>query len=415
MAVDKRTQKRLRDGIAAAQAGRREQGRALLLRVLEQAGDVEEAWWWLSQATDDPAERQQALQKVVSLNPDHPEAGGQLVELRLQRLPSVPSKASATSPPAAEAWSDRLPRVTLEEDDGVDNPFQCPYCGEATSADDTRCPYCRGNLYRRVAVSGNSEPLRGLLLVLGIGLALGLLELAAPLMALGSRLGSATPANYAMLLQVPGVQPFLGNFLQWGPVTATWLLRALLARTAIYAALIFGLRARWSLAYYGTMLVVLADVLLSLYLLVAGYLGWAGLVLNMVLIFAAGLMLFGVSYEFAVNHERLLVRPDSAARGPLDFFRRGHYYRGQGMWALAVAQWRRAVGLAPHEGEYYKDLGIGYAQIGRYDRGLRALQEAQRRSPNPDEIAKIIAVVEAEARRERAGGVGTAGGVSGAA
>jgi tetratricopeptide (TPR) repeat protein len=72
------------------------------------------------------------------------------------------------------------------------------------------------------------------------------------------------------------------------------------------------------------------------------------------------------------------------------------------MWALAVAQWRKAVGLAPRQAEYYRDLGLGYAQIGRYDRSLRALHEAQRQSSDPAEVGRIIALVEAQAQRGRA-------------
>ena len=68
---------------------------------------------------------------------------------------------------------------------------------------------------------------------------------------------------------------------------------------------------------------------------------------------------------------------------------------------MAVAQWRKAVGLAPHVPVYYKDLGLGYAQIGRYDRSLRALHEARRQSPEPDELDQIIALVEAKAEQER--------------
>jgi lipoprotein NlpI len=170
----------------------------------------------------------------------------------------------------------------------------------------------------------------------------------------------------------------------------------------VYVLLILGLRARWRLAYYGAMLGLLADVLFALYLLVAGHLGWAAVLLNGVLALGAGVMLFAVSYEFAVNHERLLVRPDSTSRSPQDFHHRGHLYRRQGQWALAVAQWRKAVGLAPHQPDYYRDLGLGYAQLGRFDRSLRALHEARRQSANSAEIDQIIAVVEAQARQERA-------------
>ena len=49
------------------------------------------------------------------------------------------------------------------------------------------------------------------------------------------------------------------------------------------------LRARLSLGFYAALLVTLADVLLSLYLLVTGYGGWAGALLNLVMSLAVGI------------------------------------------------------------------------------------------------------------------------------
>jgi hypothetical protein len=63
------------------------------------------------------------------------------------------------------------------------------------------------------------------------------------------------------------------------------------------------------------------------------------------------------------------------------------------MWAMAVAQWRKAVGLAPQVPGYYKQLGIGYAQIKRFDRSLKALEEAGRQAPDDGQIGEIIALV----------------------
>jgi lipoprotein NlpI len=97
---------------------------------------------------------------------------------------------------------------------------------------------------------------------------------------------------------------------------------------------------------------------------------------------------------------RVLTRPDTTARSAADFYKRGHDYRKLGMWALAVAQWRRAVGLAPEEGLYYKDLGIGYAKIKRFDRSLRVLKEAQQKRNADHSLAEIIALVEEQASKE---------------
>jgi len=66
---------------------------------------------------------------------------------------------------------------------------------------------------------------------------------------------------------------------------------------------------------------------------------------------------------------------------------------------MAVAQWRKAVGLAPRVPDFYKHLGRGYAQIQRFDRSLRALKEAQRQAPEDADIAEIIRLVETKAER----------------
>jgi tetratricopeptide (TPR) repeat protein len=95
-----------------------------------------------------------------------------------------------------------------------------------------------------------------------------------------------------------------------------------------------------------------------------------------------------------------MVRPDLTARSPLDFYQRGHQYRRRGMWAMAVAQWRKAVGLAPQTPGYYKQLAIGYAQIKRFDRSLMALEQARRQAPDDSQIAEIITIVRGQSEAQ---------------
>jgi tetratricopeptide (TPR) repeat protein len=163
---------------------------------------------------------------------------------------------------------------------------------------------------------------------------------------------------------------------------------------------LLALRERMSLGYYAALLVTLADVLLSFYLLITGYAGWAGTLLNLVMSLATGTLLFGLNSEFAINVERIMVKADPSARSPTDFYKRGHQYRQRGMWAMAVAQWRKAVGLAPKVPAYYKQLGIGYAQIKRFDRSLRALEEAGRQAPDDGQVAEIMALVRGQSETQ---------------
>jgi hypothetical protein len=383
------TQRRLKDGVAAAQAGNRVRGRDLLLQVVQAERDNETAWWWLAHCADSAHEQMRALEQVVRLNPAHAEAQAALLRLRQQQVAETPAARAVD-------WTALLPNTPLEADDGVDDPYQCPYCGRPTGADDGRCPHCRGGLLVRVARTGGASALQLVLLLLGVSLGLGLLELSAPLLALAAQQNPNLADSLGALRLMFGLGVFLGNYAALTPAAAWQLLQLLLVRAGLLLAVLLGLRERWGLAFYAALLALLADALAALYLLIMGQLGLAAAA-NLLLALAAGVLLFGVSNEFAVNLERILVRPDPTARSALDYYKRGHTYRRQGMWALAVAQWRKAVGLAPQVTVYYKHLGIGYAQIKRFARSLRALEEAQRQAPADAEIAEIIALVRAKA------------------
>ena len=362
-------------------------GRDLLLRVIQQDRDVEAAWWGLYQALDDAQGQTRALENVLRLNPLHPEAQQALVDARQKEL----SAAKTTD------WASLLPEAGLELDDGIDDQFQCPYCGRPTGIDDRHCPHCRGGLYIRVARSAGSAALRLVLLLLGISLAAGVIEMLGPAFAMGVAQGTADRAAFQTLLQFAVVPLVLGDFLQLSRPVAVLLLEIYLVRAGLLAAILVSLRARWSLGFYSALIGIGGDLLLSAYLVITSYVGVASALLNGALALAIVVLLFGLSDEFAVNSERVLVKPNTKARGALDFYKLGHHYRQRHMWAMAVAQWRKAVGLAPHVPQYYKHLAIGYAQIKRFSRSLRTLEEARRQAPDDPEIGEIKALVQSQA------------------
>jgi tetratricopeptide (TPR) repeat protein len=366
-------QRRLKEGADALQAGNRVRARDLLLQVVERDPGLEPAWWWLYQAVDDPREKMRALENVLRLNPQHAEAQQALITMRTQRL--------AEMAPARTDWSSLLPEVPQEVDDGADDPYQCPACGRPTGVDDRRCPHCRAGLFARVARGASPGAMRLVLLLLGISFAVGLVELAAPLFALAAAQNAGDRLALSGLLAVIGVELFLGDFTALAPAAAWQLLQILLVRAGLLLLIIGGLRLRWALAYFAALLGLLADLLAGVYLLITGYVGAGAALFNMVLALVTAVILVSLSHEFAVNYQRLLVKPDGAARSADDFYRRGHAYRQRGQWAMAVAQWRKATGLAPQVAAYYKHLGLGYAQIRRFGRSLRALEEAQRQAP----------------------------------
>jgi len=395
-------QRLLREGIEALKHGNRVRGRELLLKVVRQNNGLEDAWWWLSEAVDDPGDKMVALQNVLVLNPGHAEAQKKLTQLRLDRTATAKAHATAAIPTiagrrvagegGADRWKSYLPEVPTEADDGVDDPLQCVYCGLPTHLDSRKCPHCGGSLYRRVSKSTGSGIFRLLLLFVGIAFAIGLVEATGPMFAISA---AQTPEKFGfnLLLGFFGVEPFLGNFLKLPPDVATRLLNLHLVRLGVLLGLFFTLRQRWTLAFYAAMVAMVGDVVLSFYWLINNALGIVGCVANLLLALTILSLLAASNYEFAVNTERLVVRPDPKARSALDFYRRGHAYRQRGMWALAVAQWRRAVGLAPKMTQYYKDLGVGYAQLKRFERSLRVLSEARRQAPEDSDIPEMIELV----------------------
>ena len=385
----------LKDGVEAVKRGNRVRGRELLLQVVQQDSGIEQAWWWLSRAVEDPQEELKALENVLFINPKHTEAQRRLLQLRQDQLAVAPSHTSSRN------WRSLLPEVPREAEDGIGDPYQCAYCGLPTGLDDRRCPHCGGGLYARVSRSQTSEAFRLVFLLVGITLGIGLIELIVPVFALAVAQRRAAASAFEVMLQVPGAGLFLGNFLRLPQAAAQLLLRLLLVRAGVLFVLLLGAFERWTVAYYGLIVAMIADLLLNAYFVFSGYLGVLGALVNGGLALTIAILLFGMSYEFAVTYERLLVRPDKTARNAMDFYKRGHDYRKRGMWAMAVAQWRKAVGLAPRAPQFYKDLGIGYAQTRRYERSLRALEEAQHQDPADKEIAEIITLVRAKADTHR--------------
>jgi hypothetical protein len=303
----------------------------------------------------------------------------------------VPSILPASGRPAEpEAQSSSPP------EDGIDDPYQCAFCGRPTDPGDKRCPHCRRSLmFARPATVATGSPLRTAVFLITILLIVGLLEIGPPLFArLISR--GADPGPFRVVLKTPGADLLLGRFLDWSGPVAAMLLTVAAARAVILLACLIGLSLRSAVGFYLTMGALVLDLLWSIYRYAGGYIGPAGAAADAVLALVTLAMLFAADRDFEVVRQRLVVRPDGGVRGGLAYHKRGHLYRRQGMWALAVAHWRLAVGASPREVQYYKDLGVGYAHIGRYERSLRALEEAARQAPEDGEVAEIIALVTAK-------------------
>ena len=372
----------------AMRRGDRAAARDLLVRLVEQDDHHEQAWLWLSEVVDDPADQVTALENALVLNPANAQA-----RARLQHL-----HPEANASPG-DHWRGLLPEARQEDvSDGVDEPLQCVYCSRLTAEKDRRCPHCGRSLRQRRQQGGTSEFLRLALFAMGVYAAVGLLDALAPLLTLNLAAG-LTPRSLLDFLNHYGLEWFLGQYLAVPLIVAQWLFYGFIIRSVLLGVLVFLLSQRFSFAYYGALGVLLADLLLQIYLISTNALGLVAVVVNGLFILGSLALLFASDREFAGVVERLYTRPDGEVHSAMDFYKRGHRYRKLGMWALAVAQWRAAVGLAPKEVQYYKDLGVGYAQIQRYERSLRTLEEAQRQAPADLDIPRMIALVREQAGR----------------
>lgn len=394
----------LQTAIAAIRRGDRARGRQLLLDMLDQDDQDEVAWLWLSRAVDDAEDQRVALENVLTLNPHNEEARRRLAEL--DAVAPDPRPPAQPAPPVGQAEQNRGASAVLwgalpsqawpeaapqEIEDDMDSPLLCVACARPTAETDRKCLHCGQNLIIKVRRSAHSEYLKLSQLILGIYLALGLVPLLGPLLNLGQAGGGR--AVVQSLANWRGADLFLANFTQWDAALALDLVSAFGGRLAFFGVLLLGLSQRWAWAFYLTLSALVADLGLNLFLLANSYLGWAPGIAN--LLFALALLyLTGSSYqEFSVNAQRLYNQPDSDLRTAGAFYQRGREYSKLGLWGLAVAQWRKAVGLAPRETLYYKELGLGYARIRRYARSLRVLEEAARRAPGDRQIPEIIALV----------------------
>jgi tetratricopeptide (TPR) repeat protein len=77
----------LRQADKIANAGKRAAAEQMYRQIIEENPDVAQAWFGLGQMVADPAEKEQALEKAVLLEPEYPEAARALAMLRGEPIP----------------------------------------------------------------------------------------------------------------------------------------------------------------------------------------------------------------------------------------------------------------------------------------------------------------------------------------
>ena len=113
----------LRQGIAAAKAGQKQEACHMLLQVTELDEQNEQGWLWLSGVVESLADKRICLENVLAINPDNSHARAGL------------------------RW--------LEQHEPMSSPDQdrCPHCGSAVPPSGATCPHCRQSLINVIKLS----------------------------------------------------------------------------------------------------------------------------------------------------------------------------------------------------------------------------------------------------------------------
>jgi tetratricopeptide (TPR) repeat protein len=395
----------LQEGIDAVKSGQAERAVQLLMQVVAADENNEQGWLWLSYVVTDPKDKIIALENVLTINPANRVAQQNLTRWQTQ-VDSAPSAATVTpplpaaaaSPTSTDSSSGYAPYSPVEAISAIDNIFQCVYCGAAAERETRKCPECGRNLYAKRILSSRhtSYMLRSAIFVTIIQFALAIIELAT----LASLTFQGRNFIVAYIIETLNLRDFFGDYLSWSAMWSQALLWIAVIRIGVFLALMVGLAARFTVAYYAAIVFMSFDILWTAVRWVYKFLGPFSAIADIAADIVGLAFVFASDRDFAINDERMLCQPDPRIKGGAELNRRARMYRLEGKWALAVAYWRAAIGQMPQQPEFYKNVAIGYAQIGYYQRALNAIGEAHRQSPVDAEIPRIRELIEDKQKKD---------------
>ena len=128
-------------GALAASEGRHEEAQTLLMQVIEQDEQNEQAWLWLSGAVSEPADQQIALENVLAINPRNTAAQDGLAYLRNQQA-YAPANITISAPMNEATW---VPPLPLDEDDVRE--LTCWQCGASCYSVAQFCWQCHAPVH----------------------------------------------------------------------------------------------------------------------------------------------------------------------------------------------------------------------------------------------------------------------------
>ena len=426
----------LADGIAAAEANQRGKARELFMRVVAADENNLQAWLQLSDVVTTLEDRELCLVNVLALDPANQAAqqGLEVVRAQIAETPEIEPESElpqVSGQPAEPALDNRV-NVNFSDDEFKD-PLLCVYCAQLTREEDQRCPKCKRKLYHRFYVRDQPRWLwmgwtvnmaeaifMTASIVVWLGIVAAALSIAQPRgfeVDLGQLFSlytgqpiTLTPHLQSLILEsLPREQFYLRlGFVIVDVIIAFGLLTRkrpfhilYIASLAVAAVLLFFNLSATRLTMIGTtpdtpvsgILQVTLNEALGVFGTLAG--GLFGLFLLLKLVLA-----FIMEEDFATKIERLWCLIDATVRDPTGAFIRAKSYMQRDMWTLAALYLQRAVSIQPNTPEYYLALAECYAQLGRYPRSLRVLDQAEKLQPDSPVILNLRGVIMELSARE---------------
>jgi hypothetical protein len=396
---------RLKQGITALKAGQREKAQELLMTVVEQDEDNEQAWLWLSGAVDSDEDKRVCLENVLVLNPENLVAKRGLDKLDKQSSPhqqtirreiTPPNLAGAILYPERHTqeweWHDPTPDRQLvknpefsqessyhdiwEKDDEI-----CAFCAHELAGDEQRCPRCGHILmtktYRYEEPSTNLHILW--IMLLGIG-QLYLLQAIYDIMVTRNILVVILPLFMMIIFFILTAGVYFRQY--WAYISAIILLITILTVNIIGMFIPAELSEAAMIRISPILDNVVNPAVNMVGIALRGFQLIAIIIALVVAVLKAG-------PDFERQETRRNAKLKKGLQTPSSYHGEAQRAAKRGEWATAVLHWQRAAAKAPANRQYQRQLGIAYARLGFYQRSADVLQSALRITPDPEQQAQL--------------------------
>ena len=315
---------KLKQGIEAAQAERKQEARAILKEVVDEDQSQVVAWLWLYKVVDSLEEQAICLENVLTLEPENEYAQERLARVKAQqeKLFVSPYAPGEVEPPPSVVpiIKPELPvAAEYPHEDEFDNELLCPYCTALTRREDRTCPGCRRSLIvkKRVREERTAWLWRGFFLQTSVVIIL--MTFGASYFTLVGKLnGIPSPVPFLPLYfgqAVDQPEPLSQTILEIFPLWAFW---GLIGASLYSLILLLILYVRFP--YGNVIYLVNATILLALGIVVIlfYYDSWVAFGAGIFALLIGGAQMFitlNLWNVFTFKERRIILRVDSGVKG----------------------------------------------------------------------------------------------------